>query len=141
MQSKLICLILCLTLLLTAACAPQPAPLPAPTDTPLPPTATSVPPTPTPTPVPPDVIAEIDTMLGNLADKKLFVGSVLIASQGEVLLSKGYGHGGSGAEYPQHTANPIPARLAHQAIHGYGDSYPGIPRQTDGPRSHLHLCD
>lgn len=91
MQTKLICLILCLTLLLAAACAPLPAPAPAPTNTPLPPTATSIPPTPTPTPIPPDVIAEIDTMLGNLADKKLFVGSVLIASQGEVLLSKGYG--------------------------------------------------
>lgn len=91
MKHKLIRLILCFVLLLTAACAPLPTPAPAPTDTPLSPTATSVPPTPTPTPVPPDVIAEIDTMLGNLAEKKLFVGSVLIASQGEVLLSEGYG--------------------------------------------------
>ncbi|HTX91235.1 MAG TPA: serine hydrolase domain-containing protein [Anaerolineales bacterium] len=52
--------------------------------------------TPTPT-VPPATatllaeIGEIDALLGNLADQSHFTGSVLIAKQGKVLLSQGYG--------------------------------------------------
>jgi CubicO group peptidase (beta-lactamase class C family) len=89
--------------LLIAACAPQattvpPTPLPTqtpqpsstplPTDTPAPPTST---PAPTPTPISADVIAEIDTVLRDYAEQKVFSGSVLIAQQGKVLLSQGYG--------------------------------------------------
>jgi CubicO group peptidase (beta-lactamase class C family) len=93
-----LCLLCCLLL---AGCAPQtpeatapptdtpePTHPPLPTSTPLPPTAT---PPPTPTAVSPEVITEIDTILGNYTRQNLFSGSVLISQQGTVLLSKGYG--------------------------------------------------
>ena len=53
--------------------------------------------TPTP-PVPPPAtattlagIADIDALLGNLADQSHFTGSVLIGQQGQVVFSRGYG--------------------------------------------------
>ncbi len=54
-------------------------PAPAPTDPP-PATATS-----------PSEITESDAVLGDLARQSLFTGSVLIAKEGQVLLSRGYG--------------------------------------------------
>jgi len=74
------------------ACTPQPSftltpTLIPPTATIAPPTATSLPPT--PTAIPPELISETDALMVNLAKQNLFSGSVLIARQGEVLLSQG----------------------------------------------------
>jgi len=79
MQHKTVRLTVCAILLLVAACTPQP------------PKATSIPLTPTSTAIPPELISEIDALLANMAEQSLLSGSVLIARQGDVLLSKGYG--------------------------------------------------
>jgi CubicO group peptidase (beta-lactamase class C family) len=84
------------------ACAPAATPVsptatnpPPPTTTPVPPTATStlaatdVPKVPTP-----DIqtlSAELDTLLQKITKAGVFSGSVLVASNGQVILSKGYG--------------------------------------------------
>ena len=78
-----------LFVLFVSGCAPaKPVPTPTPT-VPPPATATS-----------PSEIVDIDTLLGNLADQSLFTGSVLIAKQGKVLLSKGYGLADRGRNIP-----------------------------------------
>lgn len=82
MSKYLIKLIFCGIILITFGCAGQPTPISTPTI--LSPTATlSV--------IVSEAIPEIDTMFTNLADEGLFSGAVLVAYQGEVLLSKGYG--------------------------------------------------
>src|SRR4029453_16145160 len=97
----------CGSLLVLSACTPQALPtptavlmpptltvtvtVPPPTDTPQPPMATRVPPTPAPTDIPPALVSEMDALLRKLAEQALFTGSVLIARQGHVLLSQGYG--------------------------------------------------
>lgn len=103
MQSPIVRLTLCGLLLITTACAPQLAPTPttvvlSPTVTAAPPTPTSSPPTSTPPPptatpivIPAKVISDIDTWLGQISQDGGFTGAVLIAHQGEVLLSEGYG--------------------------------------------------
>ncbi len=86
--------------ILLAACAPAATPVPVtpvpPTATAAPPTATPVPPTSTPIPStatvpPPAPMADPDTLLENLAKQGLFSGAVLLARDGQVILSKGYG--------------------------------------------------
>jgi CubicO group peptidase (beta-lactamase class C family) len=74
----------------TATLAPSPTP--APTETALPtqtpaPTATPVPPTETPY----DAGSAIDKYLTGLTEEHAFTGAVLVAVDGQVLLSKGYG--------------------------------------------------
>ena len=69
-----------LFLLIGSSCTPaKPMPTQTSTDPPL------------ATPTSPYISTEIDTVLGNLAQQSLFTGSVLIAKQGRVLLSQGYG--------------------------------------------------
>ncbi len=73
------------------ACAPAATPTPTPvppTATAAPPTATSAPP-PTNTPVP--GAKATDDMLQKLTSHNAFSGAVLVAKDGQVLLSKGYG--------------------------------------------------
>ncbi|MCJ7743111.1 MAG: beta-lactamase family protein [Dehalococcoidales bacterium] len=53
-------------------------------------TSAFMPPPPS-TVIPPELISELDAMLSELAKQALFTGSVLIACQGDVLLSQGYG--------------------------------------------------
>jgi len=98
-----------------AACAPAATPVPVtpipptatappPTNTPIPPTATSIPPTPlsgaqaastVPPPTPTfDVAAlqaALETPIENVAKAGLLSGAVLVARDGQVILSKGYG--------------------------------------------------
>ena len=65
-----------------------------PTATPTPPATATLVPTaapPTATEAPPDPATEIDADLTSLTQKNAFTGSVLVARDGEVLLSKGYG--------------------------------------------------
>ena len=79
---KASCFLTILFALVVSGCAPAKS-VPTPTSTPtISPTATAT---------PPAVIIGIDTMLDNLAQQSLFTGAVLIAKQGKVLLSKGYG--------------------------------------------------
>jgi CubicO group peptidase (beta-lactamase class C family) len=94
-------ILLVLLIVVLTACAPAATPVPLtatnppPTDTPAPPTATS---TLAPTDVPkaptPDIQtlnAELDTMLQKVTKAGVFSGSVLVAQNGQVILSKGYG--------------------------------------------------
>lgn len=60
-----------------AACASQPSPTPTPT--------------PTPTAISPELISGIDAWLNQQGKDGNFSGSVLVACQGDVLLSQGYG--------------------------------------------------
>lgn len=90
--------------------APPPTATKAPTSTPVPPTSTPLPPTITPSPtVPPPtatkgptntplptkdsltLAADVDALLKNFNELNLFHGAVLVAQNGKVILSKGYG--------------------------------------------------
>lgn len=83
-----------------AACSPQASPTLFPSPSPPTATATSLPTAATPTVLPQQVISEIDQTLQRLAQQGLFSGSVLIARQGQILLSKGYGLADRAQELP-----------------------------------------
>src|SRR5215207_9825490 len=86
--SPLKLLVLAVVASLVASCAAPP--------TPLPPTAT-LPPAPTATPVPAtaapvvDLGEAMDAYVSDLAEQGLFSGAVLVARDGEIILSQGYG--------------------------------------------------
>lgn len=97
-RSMLFALLLIVAL---TACTPAAPPVP-PTATNPPPTATPIPPTATSTLAPTDVpkvptpdiqtlSAELDAMFQKITKAGVFSGSVLVAQNGQVILSKGYG--------------------------------------------------
>lgn len=74
--------------------APSPPPLPTLTSAPptaTPPPATATPVSLTPTAIPEEVVADLEAWLADLGQKGLFSGAVLVANQGQVLFSHGYG--------------------------------------------------
>jgi CubicO group peptidase (beta-lactamase class C family) len=102
-SSKLAMLFALMLLVALTACAPAAAPVPPTTtnppppqpNTPVPPTAT-LKPAPTNTPTQPSrdiqaLSADLDTMLQKITKAGVFSGSVLVAQNGQVILSKGYG--------------------------------------------------
>jgi CubicO group peptidase (beta-lactamase class C family) len=78
---------------MVSACAPAAAPTP----TPMPPTAepaptpTPMPPTAVPTPDPEALAAEIDALVQENYERGVYEGAVLVARDGQVILSEGYG--------------------------------------------------
>jgi CubicO group peptidase (beta-lactamase class C family) len=56
--------------------------------------------TPAPIAIPPEVISDLDTQLAELAEQKLFTGSVLVGRQGDVLLSEGYWYADRAQQLP-----------------------------------------
>jgi hypothetical protein len=67
-----------------------------------------------------------------------FMGSVLVAQHGRVLLSKGYGMANLKLGIPN-TPDGIPDRLNNQRIYGDGDSRAPGARQTERSRSGLEV--
>ena len=90
MQKRIISLIIYVVLLITVACSTQ-QPSPISTPTAISSTPTRLPPTAALSVFKQDSIPEIDAMFTRLADDGLYNGAVLVAHQGEVVLSQGYG--------------------------------------------------
>jgi CubicO group peptidase (beta-lactamase class C family) len=76
-----------LFLFIYTGCAAPETPTTEATTTPQPPTTTPVPPTSTPQ----SLAGEISSYLDTLAERDIIRGSVLVAQEGEILLSEGYG--------------------------------------------------
>ncbi len=85
---KMTIFILLLAVVLNA-CAPVVTPMP--TAMPNPPTGTPIPPTAVPTQDPKVLVAEIDALVKENYQKGVYDGSVLVARDGQVILSQGYG--------------------------------------------------
>src|SRR5574341_2069256 len=86
MRHNVVRLAVCIILLVTVSCASQPSPA-----------FTS---TPAPTAIPPELISGIDAWLSQQSKDGNFSGSVLVARQGDVLLSQGYGLAGREQNIP-----------------------------------------
>ena len=61
-----------------------------------------------------------------------FMGSVLVAQDGKVLLDKGYGFANLEWDSPQHADNEVPAGIDYQAVHGRVNPAAGGARQAEG---------
>lgn len=78
MKTSLISTMITALVVLATACSPAQIP-------------TTAPPTTTPTQTAEDPVSKIDKMLNSLTEKEAFTGAVLVARNGEILLSQGYG--------------------------------------------------
>jgi CubicO group peptidase (beta-lactamase class C family) len=91
MKTSLVTIMVTTLIVLATACAPAQIPTDVPPTTVPTQTPTAAPPTTIPTLTAESPASKIDKFLNSLTEKEAFTGAVLVAQNGEVLLSQGYG--------------------------------------------------